>query len=147
MANDLSGSGAPGSDAGPLDADALKGWRFESLYGDYTQGFRVSRVLYRAQSEQQLVELIETPRFGRILLLDGVVQTTEADEHVYHEMLSHTPILAHGSAKRVLIIGGGDGGMLREVCRHPGVEQITMVEIDICRRCRPAPSTTRVSTS
>ncbi len=63
-------------------------------------------------------------------MLDGVTQTTEADEFIYHEMLSHTPILAHGNALKVLIIGGGDGGMLREVLRHPGVEKCTMVEID-----------------
>ena len=130
MANELGGSGPAGSDADALDANALKGWRFETLYPDFTQGHQVRRVLYSQKSDQQQVELIETARFGRMLLLDGIVQTTEADEHVYHEMLAHTPILAHGSAKRVLIIGGGDGGMLREVARHPGVEQITMVEID-----------------
>lgn len=113
-----------------MDANALEGWRLETLYSDFTQGHVVNRVLFSQKSDQQHVELIETPRFGRMLLLDGIVQTTEADEHVYHEMLSHTPILAHGSARRVLIIGGGDGGMLREVARHPGVEQITMVEID-----------------
>jgi spermidine synthase len=67
---------------------------------------------------------------GRVMALDGVIQTTEADEFIYHEMLTHVPILAHGSAKRVLIIGGGDGGMLREVAKHGGVEHITMVEID-----------------
>ncbi|MEL6979030.1 MAG: polyamine aminopropyltransferase [Pseudomonadota bacterium] len=114
----------------PLTEEALPGWRFETLYPDYAQGHAISRVLYDEKSDQQHVQLVETRRFGRMLLLDGVVQTTEADEHVYHEMLAHTPILAHGSAKRVLIIGGGDGGMLREVSRHAGVEAITMVEID-----------------
>lgn len=64
------------------------------------------------------------------MMLDGITQTTEADEFIYHEMLSHVPIFAHGAASRVLIIGGGDGGMLREVLRHPGVERCTMVEID-----------------
>lgn len=63
-------------------------------------------------------------------MLDGITQTTEADEFIYHEMLAHTPILAHGAAERVLIIGGGDGGMLREVLRHPTVTHCTMVEID-----------------
>ncbi len=76
------------------------------------------------------------------MALDGVVQTTERDEFIYHEMLTHVPLLAHGAAKKVLIIGGGDGGMLREVSRHPGVEQITMVEIDagvveFCRQYLP----------
>lgn len=65
-----------------------------------------------------------------MMMLDGVTQTTEADEFIYHEMLAHVPILAHGDAKKVLIIGGGDGGMLREVLRHTSVELCTMVEID-----------------
>jgi len=66
----------------------------------------------------------------RILTLDDVVQTTEGDNFIYHEMLTHVPILAHGNAKRVLIIGGGDGGMAREALRHTSVEHVTMVEID-----------------
>lgn len=64
------------------------------------------------------------------MALDGIIQTTEADEFIYHEMLTHVPLLAHGNVKRVLIIGGGDGGMLREVCKHSSVEHITQVEID-----------------
>jgi len=67
---------------------------------------------------------------GRVMALDGVVQTTERDEFIYHEMMTHVPLLAHGAAKRVLIIGGGDGAMLREVARHQQLESITMVEID-----------------
>ncbi|MDT4837327.1 Polyamine aminopropyltransferase [compost metagenome] len=67
---------------------------------------------------------------GRVMALDGVIQTTEADEFIYHEMLTHVPILAHGAVKSVLIIGGGDGGMLREVRKHRDIERITMVEID-----------------
>jgi spermidine synthase len=67
---------------------------------------------------------------GRVMTLDGVVQTTESDEFIYHEMMAHVPILAHGNARRVLIVGGGDGGMLREVLRHTSVEHVTMVEID-----------------
>jgi len=65
------------------------------------------------------------------MVLDGVVQTTEKDEFVYHEMMAHVPLLAHGNVKQVLIIGGGDGGMLREVLKHPAIEQVTMVEIDL----------------
>lgn len=122
---------ATGADIGDRPAlDALPGWRLETLYDDASQAFKISRVLYDEKSDQQHVAVVETPRYGRVLLLDGVVQTTEADEHIYHEMLTHTPILAHGSAKRVLVVGGGDGGMIREVCRHESVEAITMVEID-----------------
>ncbi|VTR37756.1 Spermidine synthase [Serratia fonticola] len=74
--------------------------------------------------------IFENPVLGRVMALDGVVQTTERDEFIYHEMMTHVPLLAHGQARKVLIIGGGDGAMLREVCRHQGVEHITMVEID-----------------
>lgn len=133
MASDVHAAGAATSPAQSEDAlrqDAVPGWQLETLYSDVTQGMEVTRVLYDAKSEQQHVRVVETVRYGRALLLDGVVQTTEADEHIYHEMLTHTPILAHGSAKRVLIIGGGDGGMLREALRHPNVEGVTMVEID-----------------
>lgn len=69
--------------------------------------------------------------FGKIMVIDDIVQTTENDEFIYHEMLTHIPIFAHGSIKNVLIIGGGDGGILREVCRHKNIKKITMVEIDI----------------
>ena len=65
-----------------------------------------------------------------MLTLDSVVQTTESDEFIYHEMMAHLPILAHGAAKRVLIVGGGDGGMAEEVLKHESVETVTMVEID-----------------
>jgi len=68
--------------------------------------------------------------FGRVLALDGVVQTTEADEFIYHEMIVHVPIFVHPSPERVLVIGGGDGGTVREALRHPGVRRIVMVEID-----------------
>jgi spermidine synthase len=102
----------------------------ETLYDDYGQRFQVDRVLFEDKTEHQHLIIFENPRFGRVMALDGVIQTTEADEFYYHEMLAHVPILAHGSARSVLIIGGGDGGMLREVCRHPGVERIVQVEID-----------------
>ncbi|MEO1472178.1 MAG: polyamine aminopropyltransferase [Pseudomonadota bacterium] len=102
----------------------------EALYEDHAQMLRESRVLYDSESAIQRIRVFENPRFGRVLTLDDVVQTTEADEFIYHEMLAHVPILAHGAAKRVLIIGGGDGGMAREVLRHGSVEHVTMVEID-----------------
>jgi spermidine synthase len=102
----------------------------ETLYEGYGQRFRMDKLLHEVRTEHQHLVIFENPRMGRVMALDGVIQTTEADEFIYHEMLTHVPILAHGAAKRVLIIGGGDGGMLREVCKHQGVEQITMVEID-----------------
>jgi spermidine synthase len=106
----------------------------------------------RQRTGHQRLQVFENARFGRVLTLDGVVQTTEGDEFIYHEMMAHVPILAHGRARRVLIIGGGDGGMAREVLRHASVEHVTMVEIDagvvdFSKRylpaSPPAPSTTR----
>jgi len=102
----------------------------ETLYDDYGQQIRVDEVYFEHRTEHQHLLIFYNPRFGRVMALDGVVQTTESDEFIYHEMLAHTPILAHGEARRVLIVGGGDGGMLREVCKHQTVEHITQVEID-----------------
>ncbi len=90
----------------------------ETLYEGYGQRFRMEKLLHEVRTEHQHLVIFQNPRMGRVMALDGVIQTTEADEFIYHEMLTHVPILAHGTAKRVLIIGGGDGGMLREVAKH-----------------------------
>lgn len=105
-------------------------WYTETLYPDVAQSFRMGRVLFRDQTGLQDLVIFENPVLGRVMALDGVIQTTEGDEFVYHEMLTHVPILAHGRARRVLIVGGGDGGMLRRALEHPEVEKVTMVEID-----------------
>lgn len=102
----------------------------ESLYDAYAQQFSVDEKYLEQKSQHQHLLIFENAKFGRVLTLDGIVQTTEGDEFVYHEMMTHVPILAHGAAKRVLIIGGGDGGILREVTRHSAIEAITQVEID-----------------
>ncbi len=117
-------------------------WFSETLYPDFQQRFEITRVLYESRTGLQTIQIFENPRFGRVLALDGIVQTTEQDEFCYHEMLTHVPILAHGAAENVLIIGGGDGGALREVLRHRSVARATMVEIDdsvidICRTYLP----------
>ncbi len=104
-------------------------WIYETLYTDLKQGFKVKKVLYKSRTEFQDMELVETSRFGRVLVLDGVVQTTEKDEFVYHEMLTHVPLLTHGNPKKILLIGAGDGGILRETLKHP-VDEVVMVEID-----------------
>lgn len=103
---------------------------YETLHAGFGQYFSVDKILYREQTGHQDLIIFENAALGRVMALDGVVQTTERDEFIYHEMLTHVPLLAHGAAKRVLIIGGGDGAMLREVSRHKEIEQITMVEID-----------------
>lgn len=103
---------------------------YETLHTGFGQYFSVDNVLYRDKTGHQDLVIFENAALGRVMALDGVVQTTERDEFIYHEMMTHVPLLAHGAAKRVLIIGGGDGAMLREVSRHKNIEQITMVEID-----------------
>lgn len=108
----------------------MPGWTVETLHDDFRQCLREGKVLYDSETDHQRLRVIENATFGRILTLDDVVQTTESDEFIYHEMLAHVPILAHGAARRVLIVGGGDGGMAREVLRHASVEHVTMVEID-----------------
>lgn len=102
----------------------------ETLYKTYGQSFIVDEILFESKTDHQHLIIFNNEQFGRVMALDGVIQTTEKDEFIYHEMLTHVPLFAHGSAKRVLIIGGGDGGILREVLRHPEVEHVTMVEID-----------------
>lgn len=102
----------------------------ETLYDGYGQRFTVDKMLFEQKTDHQHLVIFENRKFGRMMALDGVIQTTELDEFIYHEMLTHVPVLAHGNAKRVLIIGGGDGGMLREVLKHKNVEHVTMVEID-----------------
>lgn len=117
-------------------------WFEETLWPDWAQRIRVKEVLYRERTGHQDLVLFESFAWGRVLALDGVVQTTTADEFVYHEMLVHVPVLAHGGAQEVLIVGGGDGGCLREALKHPGIRRVTQVEIDagvieFCRRWLP----------
>jgi len=108
----------------------VTGWVEETLYPDVRMRLKAERVLYDSRTDLQRIVLFENAVFGRVMTLDDVVQTTEGDEFIYHEMLTHVPILAHGAAREVLIIGGGDGGMLEEALKHRTVERVTMVEID-----------------
>jgi spermidine synthase len=112
------------------ERDLMPGWSVELLHEDHRQCLKEATLLYDSETAHQRLRVFRNPTFGRILTLDNVVQVTEGDEFIYHEMMAHVPILAHGSAKRVLIIGGGDGGMAREALRHPAVERVVMVEID-----------------
>ena len=108
----------------------MKDWFEETLHPGFHSRLGMERVLHETKTEHQHLVIFDNPEFGRVLALDGVVQTTERDEFIYHEMLAHVPILAHGLAKNVLIIGGGDGGTLEEVLKHRGVEVAVQVEID-----------------
>lgn len=110
-------------------------WFREELYSDYVQAFKVSKILVKKITKnkkgKKLQELLilETPRFGKILTLDETVQLTEVDEKYYHEPLTHCALFSHPNPQNILIIGGGDGGILREAIKHP-VDSITLVDID-----------------
>lgn len=102
----------------------------------------VNRPIYAGKTGFQAVEVFENRVLGRVLALDGIVQTTERDEFAYHEMLVHPAMFSHGAVRQVLVIGGGDGGAIEEALKHP-VERVTMVEIDpdvieLCRAHLPA---------
>jgi spermidine synthase len=104
-------------------------WFKEKLYEHHKQMLSMENVLYHWKTEFQDVLIFENVTFGKVLVLDGIVQLTERDNHIYHEMIAHVPLMAHGSARDVLIIGGGDGGTLKEVLKHP-VRSATLVELD-----------------
>jgi spermidine synthase len=103
---------------------------------------RVDRQLYSGRSAFQRIDVFESPEFGRFLTLDGYMMLTEKDEFIYHEMITHPPMAVHPGVRRVLVIGAGDGGVIRELTRYPEVEQIDLVEIDeqvvaVCREFLP----------
>lgn len=102
----------------------------ETLYPTWGQQFVIDEVLFEVNTDHQHLVIFNNGQWGTVMALDGVIQTTEKDEFIYHEMMVHVPMLAHGHAKKVLIIGGGDGGILREVLKHEMVESVTQVEID-----------------
>lgn len=117
-------------------------WFSETLYPEFQQSLTIDDVLFEGCTAFQDAVIFRNSRFGRVLTLDGVVQTTERDEFCYHEMMAHVPMIAHGAVEKVLIIGGGDGGVLRETLKHPTV-QTTMIELDetvveICREHMPS---------
>jgi spermidine synthase len=111
---------------------AQKRWIAETLFEP--EGFRMSyeveRVLYEQHTKHQHLVLFEHRFFGKMLMLDGATQVTSKDEFVYHEMMSHVPLFAHGRAKEVLIVGGGDCGIAEEVLKHKTVARLTQCEID-----------------
>ena len=103
---------------------------------------KVDRQLYTGQSEFQRIDIFDSKEFGRFLTLDGYMMLTEKDEFIYHEMIVHVPMAVHPAAKRVLVIGAGDGGVIRELTRYPTVERIDLVEIDelvveVCKKYLP----------
>jgi spermidine synthase len=105
-------------------------WVDEIYQNAVRTGFRLKKRLFKGKSRFQSVEVVETTDHGRLLLIDGMTMVSERDEFVYHEMIAHPALFLHPRARRVLVIGGGDGGTVREVLRHKSVESCTLVEID-----------------
>jgi spermidine synthase len=113
-------------------------WFHETLHPEIQAGIRMDRLIHRGRTAFQSVLIFENDLLGRVLVLDDVIQTTERDEFIYHEMLAHVPLMSLADPREILIIGGGDGGCLEEVLKHP-VDRVTMIELDrevvaLCRR-------------
>ena len=113
-------------------------WFSEFHTPDVKHSIRVNKQLYSKQSDYQRIDIFETPEFGRVLTLDGNVMLTERDEFIYDEMIVHVPMAVHKEAKDILVIGAGDGGVVRELTRYDRVERIDLVEMDpqVIEACR-----------
>lgn len=117
-------------------------WFSEEHTPNVKFSIRVDRQLYSGKSEFQRIDVFESPEFGRFLVLDGYMMLTEMDEFIYHEMITHVPMAVHPDVRDVLVIGAGDGGVIRELVRYPEIRHIDMVEIDelvveVCRKYLP----------
>jgi spermidine synthase len=108
----------------------MTNWIEETFHPHWRVRLEATRVLHEVKTEHQNLVIFENPTWGTVLMLDGVCQLTTSDEFVYHEMMAHVPLMALDKPKRVLVVGGGDGGVLREVLKHPSVEKATLCEID-----------------
>jgi spermidine synthase len=127
---------------GEMRGGLSEGWHTEQGFGAVRLGLRVSSLLHEEQSEYQKISVCESEFFGRILFLDDLIMLTERDEFVYHEMITHVPLCGIKNPRRVLVIGGGDCGCLREILKHESVERAVLCEIDervtgVCREFFP----------
>ncbi|CAM8922180.1 unnamed protein product [Rhodiola kirilowii] len=119
--------------AKPQGVDAvIPGWFSEisPMWPGEAHSLKVEKILFQGKSDYQNVLVFQSSTYGKVLVLDGVIQLTERDECAYQEMIAHLPLCSISNPKKVLVIGGGDGGVLREVARHPTIEQIDICEID-----------------
>ena len=118
-------------------------WFSELHTPDVKHSIRVTRHLYAKRSNYQQIDIFETPEYGRVLTLDGNVQLTERDEFIYDEMITHVPMAVHPGIRDILVIGAGDGGVVRELTRYDRVRRIDLVEMDpqVVEACRAYPAT------
>jgi spermidine synthase len=116
----------------------LELWAEELHQGQLGLRYKVRRTLFSGESEFQQIDVVETEGFGRMLFNDSIAMVSERDEWVYHEMIAHVPMFVHPRVTRALVIGGGDGGTVRELLRHPSIETVRLVEIDplVLEACR-----------
>ena len=105
-------------------------WFQEEIDPNQRFAYKVKDILFRGKSDFQTVDVIETEAYGKMLLIDGLVMITDKDEFVYHEMIAHIPALNHKKPEKVVVIGGGDGGTVRELLKHPEVKEVVLCEID-----------------
>ncbi len=105
-------------------------WFTELQTAEVKLGLKINTVLWQERTPYQELFVLDTPAYGRTLVLDGAVQTTIADEFVYHEMITHVPLTLHPHPRKVAVIGGGDGGAIREILKHPSVQEAHLIEID-----------------
>lgn len=117
-------------------------WFSEKHTEDVKFSIKVDKQLFSGKSKYQRIDIFESYEFGKFLTLDGLMMLTEKDEFIYHEMITHTPMAVHPNVKKVLVIGAGDGGVIRELTRYKDIEQIDLVEIDekvveVCKEFLP----------
>lgn len=105
-------------------------WYTEKQTENFGITMKINKTLHTEQTEFQYLEMAETAEWGNMLFLDGMVMTSEKDEFVYHEMVAHVPLFTHPNPENVLVVGGGDGGVIREILKHPSVKRATLVDID-----------------
>lgn len=105
-------------------------WFTEQQDEDVRFSFKVSEILVTKKSKYQRIDILKSNEFGRVLVLDGCLMVTEKDEYIYHDMITHTALATNPNIKKVLVIGGGDGGTVRELCKYDSIEKIDLVEID-----------------
>ncbi len=123
---------------------AVSEWNWYIEYSSQYHGYlyAIKKHLFSDETPFQKVDIIDTFTYGRLLILDGKTQSAEFDEHIYHEALVHPAMVMHGKAEKIMIMGGGEGAVLRELCRYENVEKIVMVDIDekvvqLCRKHLP----------
>ena len=126
----------------PEENERMELWFSEFHTPDVKHSIRVNRHLYSKKSDYQQIDIFDTPEFGRVLALDGNVLLTERDEFIYDEMITHVPMAVHPFIHDVLVIGAGDGGVVRELARYDRVSRIDLVEmdpavVDVCRTYLP----------